>query len=207
MYVSYLMGVPIINCCLVVAHCALHSGKHTARDFCSIPFGLVQSYIHLLKQASYFGSCFVPTIAAAVLLSAAEAIDADVTKFMKPNISTDRTMSFLDTEFDDDDVDNNGGSVSEFRVIDVSGIPEDSQLCCSFIAEFRGCALLLLLLPNRAASFTINLGAIVVKALTVFVVLVKNTNVGRFATVIITITSIVITNFDINAFISPCRPC
>ena len=33
-------------------HCCLHSDTHSARDFCSDPFGLVHSYRHLLKHAS-----------------------------------------------------------------------------------------------------------------------------------------------------------
>lgn len=37
-------------------HCFLHSGKHSARDFCSDPFGLVHSYRHLLRHASLTGA-------------------------------------------------------------------------------------------------------------------------------------------------------
>lgn len=36
----------------VSLHCFLHSGRHSARDFCSAPLGLVHSYMHLLRHAS-----------------------------------------------------------------------------------------------------------------------------------------------------------
>ena len=60
------MGSPFINCALVVAHCCLHSGRHSARVFCSTPLGLVHSYIHLDKQASNSGSFFVPFTASSL---------------------------------------------------------------------------------------------------------------------------------------------
>ena len=38
-------GVPCISCASVLAHCFLQSGRHSLRDFCSAPFGLVHSYM------------------------------------------------------------------------------------------------------------------------------------------------------------------
>ena len=53
--------MPSISCSLLVAHFCLHSGKHSVRDFCSSPLGLVHSYKHKLRQASNLGSFLVPT--------------------------------------------------------------------------------------------------------------------------------------------------
>lgn len=72
-YYSFLIGVPFINCSLVVAHFFLHSGMHSARLFCSSPLGLVHSYRHLDRQASYAGSFLVPLRAGST--SAAKAGD------------------------------------------------------------------------------------------------------------------------------------
>ena len=57
-------GVPIMSCALVVAHLALHSGRHSWRDFCSSAFGLVHSYMHNDTQDWNAGSAFVPFVAA-----------------------------------------------------------------------------------------------------------------------------------------------
>ena len=50
------------NWFLFVAHFCLHSGRHSERDFCSTPLGLVHSYIQVERQASNAGSFFVPLI-------------------------------------------------------------------------------------------------------------------------------------------------
>jgi hypothetical protein len=56
-----------MSCVLLVAHVFLHSGKHSDLDFCSSPLGLVQSYMHWLKQASNLGSCLVPLVLGSVV--------------------------------------------------------------------------------------------------------------------------------------------
>ena len=67
--VYFCSGVPVRSCALVVAHDFLHSGKHSALLFCSSPFGLVHSYMHLLRQASNSGSFLVPLIDGSVSLA------------------------------------------------------------------------------------------------------------------------------------------
>ena len=54
------MGVPSISWASLVAHFALQSGKHSFRVFCSMPLGLVHSYIAWLRQLSNSGSFLVP---------------------------------------------------------------------------------------------------------------------------------------------------
>lgn len=54
------MGVPRSSWALVEAHLDLHSGRHSARVFCSAPFGFVHSYMHLERQFSKSGSFLVP---------------------------------------------------------------------------------------------------------------------------------------------------
>ena len=65
----YFNGVPSINCCFVVAHLVLHSGRHSALDLLST-FGFVHSYMHSLRQVWYLGSAFVPLIEGSVSFAA-----------------------------------------------------------------------------------------------------------------------------------------
>lgn len=48
-------------------HFALHSGRHSARDFCSAPLGLVHSYMHTLSLAWTSGSFLDPLVNSASL--------------------------------------------------------------------------------------------------------------------------------------------
>ncbi len=48
-------------------HLALHSGRHSALDFCSAPLGLVHSYIHTLSLAWTSGSFLEPLVKASSL--------------------------------------------------------------------------------------------------------------------------------------------
>jgi hypothetical protein len=155
------MGVPIISCCLVVAHCALHSGKQTARDFCSLPFGLVQSYIHLLKHASYFGSCFVPASKAAVVVvvSDAMAIRGDVVVIAMDTVvaphhtTADRITSFRHTTVVLEDEDDAIGAIIGWRCAPVfEELDVMVNVTCSFVCDDTiplPLPLLLLLLLQR----------------------------------------------------------
>jgi hypothetical protein len=69
-------------CALVLAHELLHSGKHSLRDFCSVPLALVQSYRQSERQASNSGSFLVP-------LSAASSAQAGqvVLAVVQPNVA------------------------------------------------------------------------------------------------------------------------
>ena len=67
-----------MSCALLVAHFCLQSGKHSCRDFCSEPLGLVHSYMHLLKQASKAGSFLVPLRAGSSLAAQADEGTAQV---------------------------------------------------------------------------------------------------------------------------------
>lgn len=58
--IAFLIGSPNINCSFDLAQLFLHSGRHSARDFCSAPLGFVHSYMHLERQASNDGSFLVP---------------------------------------------------------------------------------------------------------------------------------------------------
>jgi len=85
-WLIYSLGSPRISCALEVAHFSRHSGRHSERDRCSEPLGLVHSNMHLDRQDSKLGSFLVPLRDGSISLArtgvgaqAAAAVPANMT--------------------------------------------------------------------------------------------------------------------------------
>ncbi len=87
---------------------------HSARLFCSIPFGLVHSYTHTDRQAWKAGSAFVPFTAGSTSLasagrfpyrrSATQDVAVEARKAPRSTVVEDDDDDDVDIGVDDDDV-------------------------------------------------------------------------------------------------------